>query len=182
LELGRTPVGAPFDVLTGGDGSLFGKHRRAPVMGRVAKLEQQARTRARARRIALDYDRAARDRRVEAAAAEAILALEVRGDAERDVRAAEVLVGDALHRILAEGVKVGSAAQLCHLSVGEVQRFRQAANMAPYSSGHVGPAGPNPVGLPDGTLPALDDVQVQRRRSEESRRSQQQPVDVARVR
>ena len=127
-------------------------------MGRVAKLEQQARTRARARRIALDYDRAARDRRVEAAAAEAILALEVRGDAERDVRAAEVLVGDALHRILAEGVKVGSAAQLCHLSVGEVQRFRQAANMAPYSSGHIGPAGPNPVGLPDRTLPALHDV------------------------
>jgi hypothetical protein len=129
-------------------------------MGRVAKLEQQARTRARARRIALDYDRVARDRRVEAAAAEAILALGVRDDAVRDVRAAEVLVGDALQRIIAEGVKVGGAARLCHLAVGEVQRFRQAANRAPDSSGHVGPAGPNPVGLPNVTLPALDDVQV----------------------
>jgi len=79
-------------------------------MGRVAKLEQQARTRIRARRIALDFDRVARDRRVEAAAAEAILALGVFDDAMRDVRAAEVLVGDPLQRIIAEGVKVGGPA------------------------------------------------------------------------
>ena len=38
-------------------------------MGRVAKLEQQARTRGRQRRIAMDYDRATRDKRVEATAA-----------------------------------------------------------------------------------------------------------------
>ena len=68
-------------------------------MGRVAKLKQQARTTARGRRIAMEYDRAARDKRVE-------------------VRAAEVRVGDALRRIIAEGVKVGGAAQLCDLTVG----------------------------------------------------------------
>jgi hypothetical protein len=79
-------------------------------MGRVANSEQQARTRARQRRIALEYDRATRNRRVEAAAANAILALGVRDDAVRDVRAAEVLVGDALQRIIAEGVKVGGVA------------------------------------------------------------------------
>jgi len=87
-------------------------------MGRTAKLEQRARTKARQRRIAMDYDRATRDKRVEATAAEAILALGAREDAVRQVRAAEVRAGDALQRIIAEGVKVGGAAQLCDLSVG----------------------------------------------------------------
>jgi hypothetical protein len=115
-------------------------------MGRVASSQQQTRTKARQRRIALDFDRAVRDKRVEAAAAEAILALGARDDATREVRAAEVFAGDALARIIAEGVKVGGAARLCHLSVGEVQRFRQAAQQAKDSRGHVGPAGPNPSG------------------------------------
>ena len=70
-------------VLTRGDGSMFGEHRRALVMGRTAKSEQQARTKARQRRIAMDYDRAARDGRVEATAAEAILALGAHDDAVR---------------------------------------------------------------------------------------------------
>jgi hypothetical protein len=111
-------------------------------MGRVANSQQQARTRARKRRIALDYDRAAREKRVEAAAAEAILALGAREDATGQVRAAEVLAGDALARIIAEGVKVGGAARLCHLSVGEVHRFRRAAQEAQDSRGYVGPADP----------------------------------------
>jgi hypothetical protein len=63
-------------------------------MGRVAKLEQQARTKARQRQIAMDYDRATRDKRVEATAAEAILALGARDDAAGQVRAAEVQAGD----------------------------------------------------------------------------------------
>ena len=56
-------------VLKRGDGSTFGEHVRALTMRRVAKLEQQARTKARQRRIAMDYDRATRDKRVEGAAA-----------------------------------------------------------------------------------------------------------------
>jgi hypothetical protein len=115
-------------------------------MGRVANSQQQARTSARKRRIALDYDRAAREKRVEAAAAEAILALGARDDATGQVRAAEVLAGDALERIIAEGVKVGGAARLCHLSVGEVHRFRRAAQEAQDSRGHVAPADPNQGG------------------------------------
>ena len=47
-------------------------------MGRVAKSQQQARAKARRRRIAMDHDRAARDERVEVAAAEAILGVSVR--------------------------------------------------------------------------------------------------------
>lgn len=95
---------------------------RSWAMGRIAKLEQQARTKARQRRIAMDYDRATGDKRVEATAAEAILALGVRDDAVRQVRAAEAHAGDALGRIIDQGVKVGGLPQLCDLSVGEVQR------------------------------------------------------------
>jgi hypothetical protein len=115
-------------------------------MGRVAKLEQQARTKARQRRIAMDYDRATRDKRVEATAAEAILALGEREDALRQVRAAEVRAGDALQQIIAEGVKVGGVAQLCDLSVGEVQRLRRAAQEARGSHGTLGPTGLDPPG------------------------------------
>jgi hypothetical protein len=115
-------------------------------MGRVAKLEQQARTKARQRRIAMDYDRATRDKRVEANAAEAILALGEREDAAGQVRLAEVRAGYALQRIIAEEVKVAGVAQLCALSVGEVQRLRRAAQEAQGSHGNVGPTGLDPAG------------------------------------
>src|SRR5665811_1390126 len=98
-------------VLTGVMGHGSASRRRALVMGRTAKLEQQARTKARQRRIAMDYDRAARDKRVEAAAGEVFLALAERADAWDRVQAAEVRAGDALQRIIAQGVKVGGVAQ-----------------------------------------------------------------------
>jgi len=151
-------------------------------MGRTAKLEQRARTKARQRRIAMDYDRATRDKRVEATAAEAILALGAREDAVRQVRAAEVRAGDALQRIIAEGVKVGGAAQLCDLSVGVVQQLRRAAQEAKDSRGHVDPSDPNPVGSPDVTLRPIGDPPVGHRGSEETHRSHEQPLDVARAR
>ena len=129
-------------------------------MGAVASSQQQARTRGRQRRIAADFERAVRDKRVEAAAAEAILALGARDDATREVRAAEVVTGDALARIIEAGVTVGAAARLCHLSLGQVQRFRQAAQQAKASRGHVAPAGPNPPVSANATLAALRDEQA----------------------
>ena len=151
-------------------------------MGRIAKLEQQARAKARQRRIAMDYDRATRDKRVEATAAEAILALGAHEDTVRQVRAAEVRAGDALQRIIAEGNKVGGVAQLCDLSVGEVQRFRHAAQSAQDSRGHVGPANPNPVGSPDVTLSALGDAQARPRGTDREHGPPEQPVATARAR
>ena len=171
-----------MEVLTRGDGSLFGKHRKALAMGRVANSQQQARIRARQRRIALDYDRAARDRRVEAAAAEAILALGARDDATGQVRAAEVLAGDALARIIAEGVKVGGAARLCHLSVGEVHRLRRAAQEAQDSHdprGHADPIGQELVASPDAAARTLGDAQTRRRGTDPAQRPAQQPADLA---
>ena len=146
-------------------------------MGRVAKAQQQARTKGRQRRIAADFERAVRDKRVEAAAAEAILALGARDDATREVRAAEVLAGDALARIIEAGVKVGGAARLCHLSLGAVQRFRQASQQAKASRGHVGSAGPNPPGSVNAMLSGLGEQQARLRTQERASRSQEQAVE-----
>jgi len=118
-------------------------------MGRIAKSQQQARAKARRRRIALDHDRAIRDERVEAAAGEVFLALAERADASGQVRAAEVRVGDALRRILAEGIKANGVAQLCDLPVGEVHRLRRAAQTVQDSRGDVGPASEPQRGFPD---------------------------------
>ena len=118
-------------------------------MGRIARSQQQARAKARQRRIALDHDRAARDERVEAAAGEAILALAERGDAFDQVRLAEVRVGDALQRVIAQGIKVDGAAQLCDLSVGEVHRLRRASQEAQDSRRDADPASQKPLVLPN---------------------------------
>ena len=151
-------------------------------MGAVASSQQQARTKGRQRRIAADFARAVRDKRVQAAAAEAILALGARDDATREVRAAEVFAGDALARIIAEGVTVGGAARLCHLSIGQVQRFRQVAQQAKAFRANVGSAGPNPPGLVNAALAALGDEQARLRGQEPASRSQEQAVDVATTR
>ena len=90
--------------------------------------------------------------------------------------------GDALQRIIAEEVKVGGVAQLCDLSVGDVQRLRRAAHEAKDSRGHVGLADPNPVASPGVMLRPLGDAPVRHAGSEETRRSQAQPVDAARAR
>jgi hypothetical protein len=130
----------------------------------------------------LDYDRAAREKRVEAAAAEAILALGAREDATGQVRAAEVLAGDALQRIIAEGVKVGGAARLCHLSVGQVHRFRRAAQEAQDCRGDADPTGQEPAGSPDAAARTLGDPQTRRRGTDPAQRPVQQPADLARPR
>jgi hypothetical protein len=151
-------------------------------MGRIAKLEQQARTKARQRRIAMDYDRATRDKRVEAAAAEAILALGVRDDAAGQVRAAEVHAGDALGRIIDQGVKVGGVAQLCDLSVGEVQRLRRAAQAAQGRRGSVDPTGLDPAGSPHVAVLAMRDGQARPRVTDREHGPPEQPVATARAR
>lgn len=101
-------------------------------MSQRAKSAQQARTRARERRLlALDDGRAARDERIEAAAAEVYLRTEERASARAGVAAAEDAMGAALRLVLNEGVAVELAAKLCDLKVAEVRRLvrRPAANL-----------------------------------------------------
>ena len=93
-------------------------------MGRVARVEQAARTRARERwSQAADQDRADRDRRIEAAAAEVFLGLAAREHAAALVCDAETRAGAALRRLLAEDIDVDQAAELSGLTVREVRRL-----------------------------------------------------------
>jgi hypothetical protein len=152
------------------------------IMGRIATLQQQARARARRRRIALDHDRSARDQRVEAAAAEAILALGERDDALGQVRAAQGRAGDALRRIVVEGIKVDGVARLCDVSAGEVRRLLRAAKAGRDSPSTAVCAGLDPAGPPDVTLRAPEGAQARPRGVDPAPPPPEQPAAPARTR
>jgi len=151
-------------------------------MGRVAKAQRQARAKARQRRIALDHDRAAHDERVEAAAAEAILALGERDEALGQVRAADVRVGEALRAIIAEGIKVDGVARLYDLSVGEVHRLRRLAQAVQDLRDNAEAAGPDPCGSTDVTVRARDDPAARRSGTGSAQAPPGQPAATTRAR
>lgn len=89
----------------------------------MANARQAALAKARQRRVELDRDRAARDARIEAAAAEVFVQQQLRADAEQAVARADVAIGASLRLLLDDGVALESAAQLCDLSETEVRRL-----------------------------------------------------------
>jgi len=90
----------------------------------VASTKQAALTKARQRRVALDQDRAARDSRVELAAAEVYVLIEDRSTAEQKVQAANVAIGAVLRQLLEqESLTLDGVAQLCELELAEVRRL-----------------------------------------------------------
>jgi hypothetical protein len=103
-------------------GQTAGKAQRVRVQERAARLQ-----RARQRRLELDKDREAREARVDAAVADVYQAQEDRQDAAQAIELAEQRIGQALNRILGEGVAVAQAAELTELSVTQLQRMRAAA-------------------------------------------------------
>lgn len=62
--------------------------------------KQTALVTARARRRALDADRVARDRRIQAATAEVLVLLDQRSEAQRALQHLETAIGSALYRLL----------------------------------------------------------------------------------
>jgi len=90
----------------------------------VASTKQAALAKARQRRVALDQDRAARDSRVELAAAEVYLLIEHRSAAEQAVQAANVAISAVLRRLLEqESLTLDGVAQLCELELAQVRRL-----------------------------------------------------------
>ena len=97
-------------------------------MSQTAKTAQQARQMARERRLeTLHSDRAAKDERIEAAAAEVFLGLNrrdtARAKAQAEIDAAETSIGEALRRMVAEGVALDDAAKMCEISGAEVRKL-----------------------------------------------------------
>lgn len=71
----------------------------------------------------MEQDRRDRDRRIEDALAEVILALQARDHAGRLAEYADTRIGGALRRLLADDVDVARVAQLCELTVHDVRRL-----------------------------------------------------------
>lgn len=94
---------------------------------RNASKQASALAKARERRRALDKSRDDQDQRIEEATAAALVALEVRAGAERELEAATGQVGEALKVLLAEDVAAEKAAALLELDVTEVRRLVKAA-------------------------------------------------------
>jgi hypothetical protein len=111
-----------------GIGETAKRAQRARASERDARLE-----RARQRRLALDEDWAAREARIDAAVADVYQAQDERAAAARAVQTADGQAGEAILRILAEGVPIAQVAELTELSVTQVQRLKagDAADATP---------------------------------------------------
>lgn len=87
-----------------------------------------ARKLARERRLKLDVDRAARDQRIEDAAAVVFVAQVERGEALAAVAAAETLMAVSVRTLLeAEGLTQAQTAELLDLDTAEVRRLVKVA-------------------------------------------------------
>jgi hypothetical protein len=113
-----------------GMGETAKRAQRARASGPDARLE-----RGRQRRLALDKDRAAREARIDAAVADVYQAQDERAAAARAMQTADGQAGEAIARILAEGLPIAQVAELTELTVNQVQRLREAAGDTQPASG-----------------------------------------------
>ena len=97
------------------------------MVTRNVSKQATALAKARERRRALDRARDEQDQRIDEAAAEALVALELRVDAERALKYSTSQLGRALMVLLAEGVSMDKAAALLELEVTAVRRLVRAA-------------------------------------------------------
>lgn len=106
--------------------------RRPPVT--TAARAQTGRNRARdnrlkaarERRLRLDPEQVARDKRIDEATVDVEVALEARAEAQREVAAAEVAAATAVERLLRERLSVRDVVRLTGLDQASVRRLRQA--------------------------------------------------------
>jgi hypothetical protein len=99
----------------------------AVMATRNVSKQASALAKARDRRRALDRARDEQDRRIEDATAAALLALEVRVEAQRELGVATVRFGEALRALMAEDISAERAAALLELDPTDVRRLAKAA-------------------------------------------------------
>jgi hypothetical protein len=135
-------------------GQAAGKAQRGRAAERAAQLE-----RARHRRLELDKHREAREARIDAAVADVYQAQDDRDEAVQAIELAEQRIGEAINRILGEGVPLARVAELTELSVTQVQRLRAAAAGETRTGPDVTPAARpgDAQGEPARSLPPLED-------------------------
>lgn len=108
-------------------------------MGKTTNSAVAARKLARERRMKLDEDRAARDERIEVAAAAVFVAQADRQDALAAVTAAETSMAGSVRTLLdAEGLTQAQTADLLGLDSGEVRRLAKVAGDSTATGGESG--------------------------------------------
>jgi len=119
-------------------------------MGKTATRTQAALAKARQRRVELDADRDARDRRVEEAAAEAMLLVAERAQVEGRLASLNTSLGAALRRLLDDGITAEGVARLVDINGAEVRRLTRPSVASPSTakgeSAHPRDAQPKNVG------------------------------------
>lgn len=110
---------------------------------------QAALARARERRRKLDRERDAQDQRIEEATAGALVALDLRAEAEEAVAAATAELGVAVRKLLEEDVSVERAAALLEIDVVEIRRLSKAPT-PPAAPGRPASAGGSMASIPTG--------------------------------
>jgi hypothetical protein len=96
---------------------------------------------------------------VNAAVADVYLAQEERDEAVAVIERLDAAMGEAIIRILAEGVAIARVAELTGLTANQVQRLKSAASDAPE------PARTDPTGDAPATWPAAPEGCVRARRT-----------------
>ncbi len=108
-------------------------------MGKTTNSAVAARKLARERRMKLDEDRAARDERIEVAAAAVFVAQADREEALAAVTAAETSMAGSVRALLdAEGLTQAQAADLLGLDAGEVRRLAKVGGDSTAAGGESG--------------------------------------------
>ncbi len=108
-------------------------------MGKTTNSAVAARKLARERRLKLDEDRAARDQRIEDAAASVFVAQGERDDALAAVAAAETSMAGSVRTLLDdEGLTQAQTADLLGLEAGEVRRLAKVAGDTTAAGGDTG--------------------------------------------
>jgi hypothetical protein len=97
----------------------------------TARRQRDALDRAIEQQCRVAVERAARERRVDLATARVLLALDRLHDARRETERTYAAIGEALIQLLASGVSIQRAAQLCKLSAAELRRLRCLTQMSP---------------------------------------------------
>ncbi|WP_224279787.1 hypothetical protein [Nocardioides lacusdianchii] len=102
---------------------------------------------ARERRLELDPDQVARERRIDEASVDVEVAWEDRAAAERAIKDAEIAAAAAIERLVTEKLAVKEIVQLTGLDTATVRRLRQvdadtdSTSVAGDAGGAAGPAG-----------------------------------------
>ena len=117
---------------------------------RTVNAKQAALRKAREKRLALDADRDARDRRIEDATADVLVLMDERVKAEAELARVSEQIGAGLRRLLDEGVRVDGAAHLASLDTAEVRRLTKPTSPARERSAEHGNNALADATTPDG--------------------------------